>query len=344
MQCNSLPFRLKICYDISKLQPMQPKRDIIFVPRNTKSVELPSPSGYNQTTQIQEVLNMAFPENLQFLRTRSETTQEQLAEQLGVSRQSVSKWESGLSFPEMDTLIRICDLYDTNLDTLLRGSVEADRVSDSTNYDQFMTRFARRIAFSVGAIIAGIPEVLPVAFFLLVIAVSVVILVASGIQYDQFCKKHPVLSDFYTEQEKDAFRQKFIWLIAGGVGAVLFGVVILVMAFAFLPEQEPYESIMSAVFLLFIAGAVTSFVYAGIMDDKYKIEKYNLHNNLTPEEKKKDDLTGTVCTCIMLTATAIYVGLGFTKGLWATAWWVFPVGGILCGAVSVILDSHKGED
>lgn len=40
---------------------------------------------------------MSFPENLQFLRTRSETTQEQLAEQLGVSRQSVSKWESGVS-------------------------------------------------------------------------------------------------------------------------------------------------------------------------------------------------------------------------------------------------------
>lgn len=40
---------------------------------------------------------MAFSENLQFLRTRSQTTQEQLAEQLGVSRQSVSKWESGVS-------------------------------------------------------------------------------------------------------------------------------------------------------------------------------------------------------------------------------------------------------
>ena len=38
---------------------------------------------------------MSFSENLQFLRTQSSTTQEQLAEQLDVSRQSVSKWESG---------------------------------------------------------------------------------------------------------------------------------------------------------------------------------------------------------------------------------------------------------
>lgn len=302
---------------------------------------------------------MSFSENLQFLRTNAGSTQEQLAEVLGVSRQSVSKWESGVSFPEMETLIRICDLYDTNLDTLLRGSVEADQVSDCAHYDQFMTRFARRIAFSVGAIIAGIsgmillfliagiPEVLPVGFFLLIIAISAVVLVASGIQYEQFRKKYPVLTDFYTEGQKDSFHQKFIWFIAGGVGAVLFGVVLLVVSFAFLPEREPYESIMGAIFLLFIAGAVTSFIYAGIMDDKYKIEKYNRQNNPTPptpEEKKKDNLTDTFCACIMLTAAAIYLTLGFTNNLWGTAWWVFPVGGVLCGVASVILNSHKGED
>ncbi len=38
---------------------------------------------------------MSFAENLQFLRKQKEITQEQLAEQLEVSRQSVSKWESG---------------------------------------------------------------------------------------------------------------------------------------------------------------------------------------------------------------------------------------------------------
>ena len=54
---------------------------------------------------------MSFPENLQFIRAQAGVTQEQLAEQLDATRQSVSKWESGVSFPEMDTLLRICDLY-----------------------------------------------------------------------------------------------------------------------------------------------------------------------------------------------------------------------------------------
>ena len=298
---------------------------------------------------------MAFSDNLQFIRAQAGVTQEQLAEQLDVSRQSVSKWESGASFPEMDTLLRICDLYDVNMDTLLRGSVEESRVSDTVRYDDHMNHFSLQIALSVFAIIAGValmillntlalPEMLAVALFMLILTISVVVMVAGGIQHDNFRKKHPVIQDFYTEEEKDAFHQKFVWYIAGGVGAILFGVVLLVGVFAFLPEKEPYESFAAAVFMLLVAGAVFSFIYGGIQEDKYKIWKYNRDNNPTPEAKKQLGRIGTACGVITLIATAIYVGLGFTRNAWGTAWWVFPVGGILCGVVSVVLDPYKGED
>ena len=49
------------------------------------------------TKSTRRTTNMAFSENLQFLRTRDNLTQEQLAERLEVSRQSVSKWEGGIS-------------------------------------------------------------------------------------------------------------------------------------------------------------------------------------------------------------------------------------------------------
>ena len=298
---------------------------------------------------------MAFSDNLQFIRAQAGVTQEQLAEQLDVSRQSVSKWESGASFPEMDTLLRICDLYNVNLDTLLRGSVEESRVSDTARYDDHMNRFSLQIALSVFAIIAGValmillntlalPEMLAVALFMLILTISVVVMVAGGIQHDNFRKKHPVIQDFYTEEEKDAFHQRFVWYIAGGVGAILFGVVLLVGVFAFLPEKEPYESIAAAVFMLLIAGAVFSFIYGGIQEDKYKIWKYNRDNNPDPESKRRLDLIGAACGVIMLLATAVYVGLGLTRNAWGTAWWVFAVGGILCGVASVALDPYKGED
>ena len=67
---------------------------------------------------------MSLAENLQYLRAREGVTQEQLAERLDVSRQSVSKWESAASYPEMDTLLKLCDMFQVDMDTLLRGSVE----------------------------------------------------------------------------------------------------------------------------------------------------------------------------------------------------------------------------
>lgn len=298
---------------------------------------------------------MSFSDNLQFIRTQAGTTQEQLAEQLEVSRQSVSKWESGASFPEMETLLRICDQYDVKLDTLLRGSVADSRVADTTRYDAFMTSFARRTALSVGGILCGIslmlfsvalglPETLATALFLLVLTVAVVVMVASGIQHDNFRKKHPVIADFYTPEEKDAFHQKFVWYISGGVGSILFGVVALLLAFTVLPEREPYESIATGVFLLVVAGAVMSFVYGGMQEDKYKIWKYNRDNNPTPEAKAQLQKINTACGVIMLLATAAYVGLGLALDLWCSAWWLFAVGGILCGVVGTVLNPYKGEE
>ena len=48
---------------------------------------------------------MSFSENLQYLRKKQNLTQEQFAEQMEVSRQAVSKWESGQSYPEMEKLL-----------------------------------------------------------------------------------------------------------------------------------------------------------------------------------------------------------------------------------------------
>lgn len=298
---------------------------------------------------------MAFSDNLQFLRSRRGQTQEQLAEVLEVSRQSVSKWESGQSYPEMDTILRICELYQVDLDTLMRGSVEDSLVEDTAQYDKFMNRFSKRMAFAIGGIIAGVglcglldakgvSEYLIFATLLLIVAVCVVVIVASCLQESNFRKQHPVLTDFYTEEQKQAFRQKFVWFIAGGVGAILFDVALLLLFFSRFPEEEPFESYAMSVFLLIVAGAVTAFVYAGIQEEKYKIDEYNRDNNPTPEVKKRWGLISTICASLMVLTTAIYVGLGLALDLWDRAWWIFAVAGILCAVVYIVLDPYRNED
>lgn len=67
---------------------------------------------------------MTTGEKLSRLRKEKNYTQEQLADILGVSRQSVSKWESDLAFPETEKLIKISELFDCSLDYLLKENSE----------------------------------------------------------------------------------------------------------------------------------------------------------------------------------------------------------------------------
>ncbi|MGN0523776.1 MAG: helix-turn-helix domain-containing protein [Eubacterium sp.] len=69
---------------------------------------------------------MTLGEKLSKLRKENNYTQEQLADVLGVSRQAISKWESNITFPETDKLIRISKLFDCSLDYLLKNEEKAD--------------------------------------------------------------------------------------------------------------------------------------------------------------------------------------------------------------------------
>ena len=66
---------------------------------------------------------MSFRDNLQYLRATHNMTQEQLAMLLGVSRQSVTKWEAQRSYPEMDKLLKMCEIFGCTLDDLVQGDL-----------------------------------------------------------------------------------------------------------------------------------------------------------------------------------------------------------------------------
>ena len=68
---------------------------------------------------------MAFGEQLQEVRRRSGLTQEQFAEELQVSRQAVSRWESGRSYPEVDKILYICNRYGVPIGQLFAEEVPA---------------------------------------------------------------------------------------------------------------------------------------------------------------------------------------------------------------------------
>ena len=78
---------------------------------------------------------MTLGDKLAKLRRENNYTQEQLADILGVSRQSVSKWESDVAYPETDKLVKLGELYNCSMDYLLKDDV-GDRSEDSAEKKQ----------------------------------------------------------------------------------------------------------------------------------------------------------------------------------------------------------------
>lgn len=66
---------------------------------------------------------MYLGKNIQYLRKQKKITQEQLAEKLSVSRQTISKWESGEIVPELNKLLLLSDLFSCKLDALVRENL-----------------------------------------------------------------------------------------------------------------------------------------------------------------------------------------------------------------------------
>lgn len=99
---------------------------------------------------------MALSEKLYELRKKSGLSQEQLAEQLGVSRQAISKWESDKAVPESDTLLTISRYFHVTLDDLLKEENPISEWKEKTN-DRLMKngRNEKRI-FGMVSCIGGI--------------------------------------------------------------------------------------------------------------------------------------------------------------------------------------------
>lgn len=126
---------------------------------------------------------MSFGSRLQALRHRHGITQEAFAQQLNVSRQAVSKWESSRGYPEMEKLLYICRHYGVTMDELFADEVppsptaqeEPDKTGQETaggptlkqSLGNFFTNLSPRDQWAFGTAVASAGLVLVALFFLL---------------------------------------------------------------------------------------------------------------------------------------------------------------------------------
>lgn len=93
---------------------------------------------------------MRLDEKIIYLRKKNGWSQEDLALKLDISRQSVSKWESGMSLPELDKIISMSKLFGVSTDYLLKDDIgDTDNKEDADTQDtQKMKRLRTKKAKS----------------------------------------------------------------------------------------------------------------------------------------------------------------------------------------------------
>lgn len=321
-----------------------------------------------------------FSTNLQYHRINSGMTQEQLAEKMGVSRQTVSKWESAASYPEMEKLIALCELFGCTLDELVRGALptpspESEESEQEpphpqvqrADYERVMGRTAFGIAAGVALMISGVAVNLffeaagiveawgDIALFLL-LAAGIVVLIVNGSGRGRFRRKYPVLENFYSEAEQERQDRRFPFGIGAGIGLILLGICAELLHEAIAAPFGWSESFFDGAFLLLAALGVGVLILNGLKKDQYNIAKYNRENAEDPDipapdaasehTKRKNQITGGICGIIMLLATIAFFVTGFVLHAWYICWIAFPIGGILCAIVNIlanIFDRSKGE-
>lgn len=85
---------------------------------------------------------MPFSEKIRYLRSGLDMSQEDFAYEFGVSRQTVSKWESGISYPEVDKLIAISDRLNVSIDFLLKDvPISEKNAQAENNPERLVLRF-----------------------------------------------------------------------------------------------------------------------------------------------------------------------------------------------------------
>ena len=126
---------------------------------------------------------MSFGSRLQELRHRHGITQEAFAQQLNVSRQAVSKWESSRGYPEMEKLLYICRHYGVTMDDLFadevpasaaqgeQGGAEQEELTDGPTLKRslgnFFTNLSPKDQWAFGTFVSSVVLVLVALFFLL---------------------------------------------------------------------------------------------------------------------------------------------------------------------------------
>lgn len=308
------------------------------------------------------------------LRKEKGWSQEQLAEQMGVSRQAVSKWESGQALPDLDKILALSQLFGVTTDYLLKEDIGDPALPGESSppvkrvtlaQARAFLQWRKKAALLIGAgtflcVIGVIPLLLlgaaaelpahPISenaaaaagliALLALAAAAVALFVFCGLRNEPyaFLDQEPFEVEYgvtdRVREEQRAFKSTYTRCNVIGACTCVLSPVPL-FAGLFMDDGFFTAAMLAATLLLAGTGAVF-FIVAGVR--WASMQKLLQEGEFTPREKRRSRFKETVSTAYWLSATALYLLWSFWTQGWHRTWIVWPVAGVLFAVVMCLCD------
>ncbi len=323
---------------------------------------------------------MIISDKILYLRKKVGYTQEELAEQLNVSRQSISKWESAQSIPDIDKIMKMAKLFSVSTDYLLRDEIEI-LDSDSSTVDlpdkievvtietantfiSAYTRHIHRIAIGVFlCIVAAVPLISANAFFgnspydniayaagIILIFVCVVVAVGLFIYSDNLISeyKYIIKGNFELSYNVSGIikqQQKSYTALRTKNRIISIGMLILspipLIVSGMLFDKDSIIISMLVFLITVVAFAVHRIISGEGMDECYKmLLSEGEYTAGNKKNKKKKEVIGGVYWSLCI---AIYLAWSFLTFDWHITWIVWPIAGVLSSVLNLLWIKDDGQ-
>ena len=253
---------------------------------------------------------MNLGERLYELRKAKGLSQESVADILGVTRQTVSKWETNQTTPDFDKILPLCKLYEITTDELLTGekgtAVEQESTSFSKEED---TEQSERYAYYNDSYSDA------------------------NTYTDTNTYTQSTLDDNEDIPIEIIVKQKRRFAIL--LSAAIFMYILCPVPFFFAGHIS--SAVMLTLFFLIIAAATTMIVFAAVSRTRSK--RKNQNKNLTKEQKMYKQIANTLSLVILV----IYLSVSFLTGAWNITWILWIIYALLCQIIKLIF-SIKGVE
>ena len=327
---------------------------------------------------------MILAEKIMTLRKKNGWSQEELAGKLGVSRQSVSKWESGMSIPDLDKILMMSEIFEVSTDFLLKDEIEQEvyvpgnpaagegerpaRMVSMEEAHEFMNarmKAAKPMALGVAACILspvimllllgfaefrllsiseGMASGIGIVVLLLMVAGAVAdfIMIGNKMEKFQYLEKEELDLAYGVEgvmrERYQAEQHKYtINTVIGVVLCILCAVPLMITSVMMEKEVLVLPSI--ALLLIMVASAVYLFVVNGMVKEGY--EQLLQINDYTVERKKSNRRIDKISGIYWPVVVAIYLGYSLWTMKWNISWVIWPVAGVLFGAVAAVVQAKE---